>query len=37
MYGFNPCIPIDLVPILINERTSMGRVKKAEMMKKLPG
>jgi hypothetical protein len=37
MYGFNPCIPIDLVPILINERTSMGRVKKSEMMKKLPG
>jgi len=35
MYGFNPCVPIDLVPIPIDERTSMNGVKKAEMMKNL--
>jgi hypothetical protein len=34
MYGFNPCISIDLVPIPIDERTSMDGVKKAKMMKK---
>ena len=33
VYGFNPCISIDLVPIPIDERTSMDGVKKAEMMK----
>jgi hypothetical protein len=35
MYGFNSCVPIDLVSILINDRTSMDGVKKEEMMKKL--
>ena len=35
VYGFNPFVPIDLVPIPINERTSMDGVKKAELMKKL--
>jgi hypothetical protein len=34
-YGFNHCVPINLIPIPINERTSMDKVKKAEMMKKL--
>jgi hypothetical protein len=34
VYGFNPCVPINLVPIPIDERTSMDGVKKAEMMKK---
>jgi hypothetical protein len=33
-YGFNPCIPINLVPIPIDERTSMDGVKKAKMVKK---
>jgi len=33
VYNFNPHILIDLVSILIDERTSMYRVKKAEMMK----
>ena len=35
VYGFNPCIPIDLMPISIDERTSMDGVKKVEMLKKL--
>jgi hypothetical protein len=34
VYGFNPCVPINLVPIPIDERTSMDGVKKAEMMEK---
>jgi hypothetical protein len=36
MYGFNPCVPINLVPIPIDKRNSMNGVKKAEMMKKTP-
>ena len=35
MYGFKPCIPIDLVHIPIDERTSMDGIRKAELMKKL--
>jgi hypothetical protein len=36
VYGFNPCVPIDLVPIPIDEKTFIDGVKKAEMMKKTP-
>jgi hypothetical protein len=35
VYGFNPCVPIDLVPIPIDERTSMDGIRKAELMKEL--
>ncbi|KAL3575157.1 hypothetical protein D5086_023258 [Populus alba] len=35
VYGFNPCVPIDLVHIPIDERTSMDGIRKAELMKKL--
>jgi translation initiation factor IF-1 len=35
VYGFNHCVPINLIPIPVNEKTSMDKVKKAEMMKKL--
>ena len=35
MYDFNPCVFIDLVPILNNESTSMDEAKKVEMMKRL--
>ena len=35
VYGFNPFIPIDLMSISIDERTSMDGVKKVEMLKKL--
>jgi len=35
VYGFNPCVPIDLMPISIDDRTSMDGVKQVEMMKKL--
>ncbi|KAL3582919.1 hypothetical protein D5086_017251 [Populus alba] len=35
VYDFNPCVPIDLVHIPIDERTSMDRIRKAELMKKL--
>jgi hypothetical protein len=34
VYGFNLYVHIDLVPIPINERTSMDGVKKAKMMGK---
>ena len=34
VYGFNPCVPINLVPIPIDERTSMDGVKNAEMKEK---
>jgi len=34
VYGFNPCVPIDL-HISIDERTSMDGIRKAELMKKL--
>jgi hypothetical protein len=35
VYGFNPCVPIDLVHIPIDEITSMDGIRKAELMKKL--
>jgi len=35
VYGFNPCVPIDLVPIPIDERTSMDGIKKAKLIKEL--
>jgi translation initiation factor IF-1 len=35
VYGFNRCVPIDLVHIPIDERTSMDGIRKAELMKKL--
>jgi len=35
MYGFNPCVPINLVHIPIVERTFMDGIRKAEFIKKL--
>jgi translation initiation factor IF-1 len=35
VYGFNACVPIDLVHIPIDERTSMDGSRKVELMKKL--
>jgi hypothetical protein len=35
VHDFNHCVLIDLVPIPIDDRTSMDGVKKTEMMKKL--
>jgi ribosomal protein L21E len=35
VYDFNPCVPIDLVHIPIDERTSVDGIRKAELMKKL--
>ena len=35
VYGFNRCVPIDLVPIPINERISMDGIRKTKLMKKL--
>jgi len=35
VYGFNPCVPIDLVHIPIDERISMDGIRKAKLMKKL--
>ncbi|KAL3577644.1 hypothetical protein D5086_019148 [Populus alba] len=35
MYGFNPCVPIDLIPIPIDERTVIDGIRKAKLMKKL--
>ena len=35
VYGFNPLIPLDLLPLLVNKRTSLDGQKKAEMVKKL--
>ena len=33
--GFNPLTPLDLLPLLVNEMTSLDGEKKAEMVKKL--
>jgi len=33
VYDFDPCVPIDLVPIPIDERTSMDGIRKAELMR----
>jgi hypothetical protein len=35
VYGFNPLTPLDLLPLLVNERTSLDGQKKVEMVKKL--
>jgi hypothetical protein len=35
VYGFNPLIPLDLLPLPVNERTSLDGQKKVEMVKKL--
>ena len=35
VYGFNPLTPLDLLPLLVNEMTSLDGEKKAEMVKKL--
>ena len=35
VYGFNPLTPLDLLPLLVNETTSLDGKKKAEMVKKL--
>ena len=34
-FGFNPLTPLDLLPLPVNEMTSLDGQKKAEMMKKL--
>ena len=35
VYGFNPLTPLDLLPLPINEMTSLDGQKNAEMVKKL--
>ena len=35
VYDFNPPTPLDLLPLLVNEQTSLDGQKKAEMVKKL--
>uniref|UniRef100_A0A2N9HQK0 Integrase catalytic domain-containing protein n=1 Tax=Fagus sylvatica TaxID=28930 RepID=A0A2N9HQK0_FAGSY len=35
VYGFNPLTPLDLLPLPVNERTSLDGQKKVEMVKKL--
>ena len=35
VYGFNPLTPLDLLPLPVNERTSLDGQKKAEMVKRL--
>jgi hypothetical protein len=35
VYGFNPLTPLDLLPLLVNEKTSLDGQKKVEMVKKL--
>ena len=35
VYGFNPLTPLDLLPLLVTETTSLDGKKKAEMVKKL--
>jgi hypothetical protein len=35
VYGFNPLTPLDLLPLPVNERTSLDGQKKAEVVKKL--
>ena len=35
VYGFNPLTPLDLLPLPINEMTSLDGEKKVEMVKKL--
>jgi len=35
VYGFNPLIPLDLLPLPVNKMTSLDGQKNAEMVKKL--
>jgi hypothetical protein len=35
VYGFNPLTPLDLLPLLVNKRTSLDGQNKDEMVKKL--
>ena len=35
VYGFNPLTPLDLMPLLVDERGSMDGKKKAELMKSI--
>ena len=35
VYGFNPLTPLDLLPLPVNEMTSLDGEKKVEMVKKL--
>jgi hypothetical protein len=35
VYGFNPLTLLDLLPLPVNEKTSLDGQKKAEMVKKL--
>jgi hypothetical protein len=35
VYGFNPLTPLDLLPLPVDEKTSLDGQKKAEMVKKL--
>ena len=35
VYGFNQLTPLDLLPLPVNEMTSLDGEKKAEMVKKL--
>jgi hypothetical protein len=35
VYGFNPLTPLDLLPLPVDENTSLDGQKKAEMVKKL--
>ena len=35
VYGFNPLTPLDLLPLPVNEVTSLDGQKKADMVKKL--
>jgi hypothetical protein len=35
VYGFNPLTPLDLLPLRVDEKTSLDGQKKAEMVKKL--
>jgi hypothetical protein len=35
VYGFNPLTPLNLLPLPVNERTSLDGQKKVEMVKKL--
>ena len=35
VFGFNPLTPLDLLPLAVNEMTSLDSQKKAKMVKKL--
>jgi hypothetical protein len=35
VYGFNPLTPLDLLPLPVDEKTSLDGQKKAKMVKKL--